>query len=528
VEPFVIQRSSLRAALAMAAALHAIALLLGWLLYEPKRRDALVDIEIAPPPPPVEALPEETARRPEERPEEPSEEPDPAATSPPEPERGDVAIDAGVDAPIDAPTIDAAPPDAAPRPDAAPDAAPLIADIDAGLDPVATLDDAGAPDDAEVVVTVEDAAGGDAEQLALGDGGVVDDATVVASSGGGEAGGSAEEAGAGSGAAGATNEPAVAGAPTTAGTAANLFAYFPAGHTVTALIRFDRLRGSEWAARTERLLRPMPDYRVLFGAKDARIADRFETLVISTPRPRDAIATTLVARTRLARPALRDFLGQTTKIAWSPARGGLLGKRSGAVFPGDRRVFLSPFRGWFLLAQPGDLGTLTGPARGDLDAVEATGALPGWLAGIRTIERESGEDRGPALVVTLALGGQRMELGDIDFGLGVTSIPLPDRVSLAMELVQQGWLVRGNIRFASDADAAEFVTAATTAQQRIDGSRILQLAIGKPAHRVIQNLSFSRTGPRVSYSTSISIADARVLMTIAAAQLDTYYKTTPP
>ena len=45
----------------------------------------------------------------------------------------------------------------------------------------------------------------------------------------------------------------------TAGTAANLLAYFPPGHVVTALVRFDRLRGTEWAATGKvRLCLPDP------------------------------------------------------------------------------------------------------------------------------------------------------------------------------------------------------------------------------------------------------------------------------
>ena len=135
------------------------------------------------------------------------------------------------------------------------------------------------------------------------------------------------EPGVGSGSASTTTAPAVEGAPTTAGTAANLLVYFPKGHTVTALIRFDRLRGTEWAAPTERLLRPMPDYQILFGTADAQIANKLETLVISTPVPKDATATTLVARTKLSRAALRDFLGATNPVTWSASKGGLLGKR---------------------------------------------------------------------------------------------------------------------------------------------------------------------------------------------------------
>ena len=76
------------------------------------------------------------------------------------------------------------------------------------------------------------------------------------------------EQGSGSGVAGMDVQPAVDGPPTSAGTAANLLAYFPTGHQVTALIRFDRLRGTEWAEPAEKLFQPMPDYQALFGARE--------------------------------------------------------------------------------------------------------------------------------------------------------------------------------------------------------------------------------------------------------------------
>ncbi|HEU0035495.1 MAG TPA: hypothetical protein VFQ53_33020 [Kofleriaceae bacterium] len=522
-----IQSPPTRVALAISLALHVALAVVVYLVFDPRehRNPELVDIEIAPPPPPVEALPAEVAKPPEQdlagKTEDPS-----AASTPTSPEPGDVIADAGVDAPIDA--APDAPADARPRrPDAAPDASePLVAEADAGADggAIAQLADAAAPDDAGI---------GDATQVASNEGSAAGsgDGSGSAAGPGGTSVGSgalATEAGSGSGVPGMTNEPAVEGAPTTAGTAANLLAYFPAGHQVTALIRFDRLRGTEWAAQTERLLRPMPDYRVLFGPREAKIYDKLEMLVISTPRPRDATATTLVARSRLSRSALRDFLGATTQVAWSTAKGGMLGTRTGKVFPGDKRVFLSPFKGWFLLAQPGDLGGLVAAAPGSVDAIEATGKLPAWLAGIRKIESETGDPRGPALVVTIGLGGQRIELGDNDFGLGVKAVQTPDRISLAMELVKQGWLVRGNMRFPSEAAATEFITAAETAKQRVADSRVLQAAIGKPVARVIANLSFARTGARVSYSTSISIADTRAILAVAAQTLDSYYGAPPP
>jgi len=562
VQPLVIQRSPLRRAMVVSVALHAAAAALAsWLVVPTRAADTeLVDIEIAPPPPLPEALPPEVAKPPERdlaQPGEPA--PEPESTAPSEP--GEGALDAGVDAVVDAKpdaAIDARP-DAAI--DAAIDAAPDAMAV-AGNDLDADRGDAGpgiaAADAGGDALQVAAAEAGDASQLALGDAG--GSGAIALGSGAGSASGSgagpgASAAPAATGSAsgpaagsalddtgldtaalaaaladatpGTSDAPAVDGAPTTAGTAANLLSYFPDGHVLTALIRFDRLRGTEWAAPTERLLRPMPDYQLLFGLRDAGVADKLETLVISTPRPRDAAATTLVARTQLSRAALRDLLGQASPVTWSVTRGGLLGRRTGRHFQGDERVFLSPFQGWFVLAQPGDLAGLTAAAKGKPDTIEATAKLPPWLAGIRKIESETGEPRGPALVITVALGGKRLDLAGNDFGLGIRSLPLPDRVSLAMELVKQGWLLRGNLRLPSDADAAELVASLQRLQQRVADSRAIQLVIGKPIAHVVANLAFARAGPRVSYATSISIADARAVLAAAAQQIDRYFGRMP-
>jgi hypothetical protein len=517
----VIQSAPIRRAIVWSVLAHAVIGLAGWWALDPKQRTEteVVDIEMAPPPPKAEALPPEEVRKQEEA----KAAGDEGAKEPEPKEKGDYAVDAGIDAPVDAP-VDARP-DV--RPDAAIDASPIDAAIDAPV-----VEDAVVPQLADAGEVVSDAGEGSTvvamTDAGAGAGSAGDDAAKVASveppAPAGGSGSAGANAGSGSGAAaGSGAAPAVEGAPTSAGTAANLLTYFPKGHTTTALVRFDRLRGTEWAAPTERLFRPMPDYRILFGESDAKVADKLDTIIISTPEPSNAIATTLVARTRLARPALRGFLGAVRPVTWSAAKGGLLGKRGGKLAQLDRRVFLSPFKGWFLLGQPADLPGLLAPAAGDVDAVESTAKLPAWLASIRAIEAESGEHAGPALVLTLALDGKRQNLGENDYGLGVKTFPMPTRVSLAAEVVKQGWLVRGNASFANDAAAAEFVTAAEAARQRIIDSRLLQAAVGAPAAHVIKNLSFARAGPRVSYATSISIADMRAIMAVAAQQLDTYF-----
>jgi hypothetical protein len=546
-EPFNTGASWIVRALVVSAFLHLVVVAVWWFAHRPKEPEKeYVDIEMAPAPPKAEALPEEVAK-----PQEASS----AATTPPSgPEPGATAhdeggpIDAGVDAPIDA----------APKKKKRPDAAePMVAGLDdAGVEDDAmevAIADAGVGSEGSGAIAVLDDAGA---AVAMTEPGASREPGVFKGSGAGSGAGSgvgsggvvaAIEQGSGSGVAGMDNQPAVEGAPTSAGTAANLLAYFPAGHQITVLLRFDRLRNTEWEEPAEKLFQPMPDYQALFGAKNAKIAQKIEALVISTPRPRDATATTLVVHSNLGRADLRTFLTNTdTPIKWSTTNGGLYGTRSGKLFPNDRRVLLSPWKSWVVLTQPEDIAGLTTATKGNLDTAEAGAKtkLPAWLTGIRSIEQESEEPpkagttatatapttgtvtttkKGPALVLTLVGPGKRYKFPDV-LGLGITSAPSPTRLSLAMELVKQGWLVRGNIVFANEADATEFVTTAQDMQQRISDSRFLSGMFKKQhAYNAVAGLSLARSGARVSYATSLSIADARAVLAVMATTLDDYF-----
>ena len=540
-----------------------------WLHRDEQHDVELVDIEVAPPPPVAEALPAEVARQIEQAAEDKAKEAAAAAaaSAPEQKEPGEGAENAaGVDAPPDA-APDAAPPDAAlvakkKRADAGVDAEQGAVVSDAGMDAEAVATAGSGSDSGSGSGTGMGTDAGTGVEVATGSGsGNSNDLGFGAGSslGSGSAGSGSPAAiatSAGRGVAGMDDQPAVEGAQTSAGTAANLLAYFPVGHTLSVLVRFDRLRGSEWAKAAEDVFRPMPDYQGLFGSRTADIATKLDMLVISTPRPRDATATTLVMKTSLPRSSVRDLLANTSApIAWSAVRGGALGKRSGKVFQNDKRVVLSPWQGWYVLAQPEDLGPLTAAASGNVDRIEAKGKLPGWLAGLRSIEKESGEKsgegpetatapgagypatdakKGPALVLTVgepprttapAKSG-RYKLPEL--GLGVRSLPVPSRISLAMELVKQGWLVRGNIVFANEADATELVTTLTGLQTRITDSHILSAVLRKQhVLNVVTGLSLSRSGARVSYATSISIADARAILTAAAIELGGYFGQTP-
>jgi hypothetical protein len=512
-------------AVLVSALLHVGLVIAAWRLIKPEPPPPdVVDIELAPPPPPAEALPQEVAKPPQQEPGKPQ--PSPAGEEPaPAASEVSAPVDAGVDAPVDAAPVDAAPKKR--KPDAAIDAAEelvFVRKIDPGEGSGSAGSAEGSGSAGSDMLAGSGSAGSASEVAGNGSAGSGSGAgsNLLATGGSGATPGvpGALEAGSGSGVAGIDNQPAVDGAPTSAGTAANLLAYFPPGHLVTALVRFDRLRGTEWAKPAEDLFRPMPDYRVLFGARDADLANKLDTLVVSTPRPRDAAATTLVAHTQLARSDMRDFLAGSP-IVWTATKAGLLGARRSPM-PGDKRVVLSPWKNWFVLAPPDDIGPSPKVAT-SLDAVEAKAKLPPWLQTIRTIEKESGDDKkGPALVATLTGEGKRYNFPDV--GLGVTSLPAPQRLSLAMELVPQGWLVRGNIVFASEADATEVERTLLEVQHKVVGSYVIS-ALLKRQHmlNLVKGLSIQRSGARISYATSVSIADARALLAAMAATLADYF-----
>jgi hypothetical protein len=471
-----------------------------------------VDIEIAPAAPVAEQLPDEVPVPPPPAPAPlPPPEPEVVPAPEPEPEATALVRDAGV---ADAEAVAAAS-DAGL--DGGGDAGALAVaedggdggdggDGDAGV--VAALDDGGVPS-----VTDD---GGAPALATLGDGGTTptgDGGAIAAAGDGGVGEGDPAALGAGGGA-------------LSAGTAADLLGYFPSGHVVSVLLRLDRVRGTEWSAATEKVLAPMPDYRALVGARDVHVADLFETLVVSSYDPRRVDATTLVARTAMPPAELRRFLDQPdAPVGWSVARGGMLGRRgpSPRLFPGDQRVFLAPAPGWLVLAQPADLGALTGAGTGELDAARAVpGTLPPWLERVQTIEAEAGAEDGPAVVVTVGSKGRRVRLPEL--GLGVASVPAPERGSLALTVDKRGFLVRGNLRFTSGEAAAEFVASATAVRTKVLDLRVYSALLKKArVYNAVKGLSLAQTGSRVSYATSISIADARALMAYAALVVADWY-----
>lgn len=445
-----------------------------------------VDIEVAPPPP--EADDPEKSRLAATKPDEDKEptavatvapKPKPAPTVEPKPKPEPIAVaDAGV---LDAGVQDAAP--------------PVVASTDAGV-PIAQARDAGPGGDGGAAVASTD------------DGGVPRDggpAVAVAGDGGIARDGGTDVA---------VTDPA--GGNRTAKssrTSANLLGYAPGGAKVALLLRFDRLRGTEWAKRTEAIFKPMPDYRALMGGRTTPWSTLFDSMVVSSPKPKDPRRTTVATRSSRSAASMRRFLnGAGTTIRWSSSLGGALGRRSPSRYVprADTRVFLMPFPGWTVLTPVRTLGVAVQPSPAPLGAWASN--APTWLRRLRFIEAESGQKKGPALMVTVTRFRRKLEVP------GLLSLNTPKRATLTMELVPKGFIVRGTLVFANEAEAKAFYTQGLATRDKVVKNFAIRLLLKRiKALNALKGLSLKRKGKLVSYATSLSVADARRVFEFAAS-----------
>lgn len=359
------------------------------------------------------------------------------------------------------------------------------------------------------------------------DAGPVDTGTAVASAtDGGPAGAPPSDAGAPGSSTATASRPATPPGPP--GTAADFRPYVPQGDKVTVLLRYDRLRGTPWAKLADAILSPMPDYRAIVGRRNTPLADLFDVLLISSRNPTDVTATNLVARTRRSPAEVRRYLdSKDTPVRWRPVRGGLLGKRlaSATKLERDNRVYLIPFPEWIVLTRAKYLGELAreAPAAGaptDLDAVRADEtSLPDWLRRARSVEVESGIDRGPIAVMSVS-GIRHTELDVPQVGI----LPVPVHAALAIEMAKQGFYVRGTLTFGTSERAQAFQRALEAARTRLLDSTWGQLLLKNfHAYHALKGLTMRRRDARVTYATSISVADGKAMMVLAADWARRFY-----
>ena len=322
------------------------------------------------------------------------------------------------------------------------------------------------------------------------------------------------------------SRPATAPGPT--GTAADFRPYVPQGDKVTVLLRYDRLRGTPWAKLADAILAPMPDYRAIVGTRNTPLADLFDVLLISSRNPTDVTATNLVARTRRPPAEVRRFLdSKDTPVKWRAVRGGVIGKRlpSASKLERDNRVYLIPYPDWIVLTRIKHLGepvreAAAPGAPADLDAVRADEtALPDWLRRARSVEVESGLDKGPIAVMSVS-GIKHTELDVPQVG----TVPVPVHAALAIELAKQGFYVRGTLTFSTVERAQAFQRTLDAARSRLLDATWGQLLLRNfHAYHALKGLTMRRRDARVTYATSISIADGKAMMALAADWARRFY-----
>jgi hypothetical protein len=269
----------------------------------------------------------------------------------------------------------------------------------------------------------------------------------------------------------------------------------------------------------------MPDYRAIIGERNTRLAELFDSLLISTSDPTDVIATNMAGRSARGDEQIRDFLAHPlADVDWVPARGGALGKRrpSALLSPRDTRVFLMPFTGWTILTKPEHLGLLVEPRSGALDLHNVPDdELPEWVTQVRKVEAQAGVERGPAVVMSLSGLPDEIRIYDVE-------LPGPDRVSLAVSFPDIGMLLQGTFAFSSAERAEAFVTKLEEARTQYLDSRFGRGVLHTfHAFNAVKNLWLSRSGRLVSYGTSISNADGKAMTDKAAEISHNFYSRRP-
>src|ERR1700690_2769550 len=195
----------------------------------------------------------------------------------------------------------------------------------------------------------------------------------------------------------------------------DLSAYGPRGSRLTALLRLDRLRGTDYAAPVDAVLMRLPDRRDLLEGTGLDLFDAFDALLIATPHPLDPSVTFLAARHHVDEVALRAALTRGAcatfrVLSWRNEAGRPVGERralppahEGGLAERDDRIIVLPapglavvtppaYRAMLLAAPPGLAGTDAG-ARADAGVIDGgtrASEAVGWAPLLSRIDAEEG------------------------------------------------------------------------------------------------------------------------------------------
>jgi hypothetical protein len=326
-----------------------------------------------------------------------------------------------------------------------------------------------------------------------------------------------------------------------AATSVDLPGAAPGDAALLIAFRLDRLRDGPWAPAVDRVLAPLPDYETIIAGSTTPLAGLFDLLFIATPDVRDVTATFLAAHHHRDEAELEKTLagtGATPRVTWSAASGGTVGQREKGhgVLREDPRVFLVPEPGWIVLARPehlpgmldpaappappvvGDAGAAGAPAPTPTPtpAVTAPMVRPRWMQRMVTLvgdpDAADAPKSGPVAILAIANLGRRL----IVPGVGV--MPAPSATVISVFVDKDGFHLVGALDFVDEHAATAFAAAAEKTRDAAMGSLITRHFINKvSAGHAVSALRFVARGKQVAVTTSVSAADAALMLDAAAA-----------
>ncbi len=397
-------------------------------------------------------------------------------------------------------------PEPAPEPEPEPEPDPLPApDPDPAPEPLGTLDAGPLPDAAIANDAGPRDAGSDASTTDLRDASVIarnprDAGTALGTGSGGTQGGIK-----------------------TVGVGIDLAKSTPPRDHLAIAIRLDRLRRTTWAKDADAILAPMPDYSLIVGRRKIDITERFDLLLVSTSDPNNVAKTNLAARSSTLSPGeLRSFLSHSdAPTRWQPVTGGAQGTVGTSPFfsEGDPRVYLTPLPGWVVLTDPKHLDGLLAVRGGSLDGLPEQDTLPKWLRAVPSVMEQTGRlGDGPA--VSLSARGLPEKLAIPLIG----DFPTPQHVSVALWTKSIGLVARGVMIFSSAERAEAFVNKAEATKRLATAMGPVKLLLRRfNAYNALAGLSLKRSGSRVSFATSVSVKDGKVITALAAEMMKKWY-----
>lgn len=180
----------------------------------------------------------------------------------------------------------------------------------------------------------------------------------------------------------------------------SLNGYGPGNAVFTALVRLDRIRGTEFEDDTRALIAAVPDYRILLEGTGVDPVRDFRSMFMASASPEYLDETFLAVRHRTGADALRAKLDQRFDPTLPWQQRGAMQIRPlvppTAQFPDVRQVLLPP-GDLALVARPEWIAQLTqalpdGSAMLDGVDVETLTRRPTMLDGLRQIERAASDD----------------------------------------------------------------------------------------------------------------------------------------